>query len=116
IPVFAQAVANHACSVLSQPMAIIHKHDDSLRHRLDYSKAGGSRLVDEVFSDRRLPKEFHILQNDYRAQRFLSLFRAAYFSGDMAAAKVFFREAVKHNAWVVLKWSYTRKLIKIWVG
>lgn len=116
VPIFAQAVANYACSVLSQPMAIIHKHDDSLRHRIDYSLAGGSSLVDEVFSIQRQPVEFQVLKEDYRAQRCLSLFRGAYLSGNVQAAKILFREAVKQNFRVLFKWSYTRKAIRLWIG
>lgn len=116
IPVFAQAVANYSCSVLTAPMAIIYKHDDSLRHRLDYSLAGGGRLVDEVFSAKRQPLGFQVLKEAYRTQRNLSLFRGAYISGDKRTAKNLFREAVRQDFRVVFKWAYARKAIRLWVG
>jgi len=114
IPVFSQVLANYPCTVLAQPLAIIHKHDDSLRHQFNHAKAGGVALVEEVFSPQRLDMEFQSLKRDFYVQRCLSLFRSAYLAGDDQAANGYFRAALKRDWRVLLKGSYLRKAIRIW--
>ena len=114
IPVFAQALANYPCSTLRESLALIHKHDDSLRHQFKYAKAGGLRLVDEVFSEQRLGQEFQQLKSRYLVQRCLSLFRSAYLARDYPSAKAFYAVALKRDWRVLLKASYTRKALRLW--
>jgi len=116
IPVFAQALANYPCSLLEQPLALIHKHDDSLRHQFSHAKAGGLALVDEVFAPQRLDARFQVLKPEFYVQRCLSLFRSAYLAGDVAAAKSYFAAAVKADWRVLLKGSYARKAVRLWLG
>lgn len=113
IPVFAQVLANHRCSVLPKPLAIIHKHDDSLRHQFRHAKATGMQLVDEVFAAERLDERFVKLKKDYAVQRNLSLFRTAYLAGERADAKLFFKAAVAQNPMVWLKLSYSKKAFRL---
>ena len=115
IPVFAQAVANFPCSILKQPLALIHKHDDSLRHQFNYAKAGGLALVDEVFSPQRLGVEFQGLKSEFYVKRCLSLFRSASIAGDTNAAKDYFRAAYKKDWRILLKGSYMRKALRLWL-
>lgn len=115
IPVFAQALANYPCSTLQESLALIHKHDDSLRHQFNHAKAGGLKLVDEVFSEQRLGQEFQHLKPKYLVQRCLSLFRSAYLARDYPSAKEFYRAALKRDWRVVLKPSYTRKALRLWL-
>ncbi len=115
IPVFAQALAYYPCSIVPVPLAKVHKHDDSLRHQFAHAKAGGTRLVDEVFSEQRLDPEFQFLKQKYSAQRNLSLFRSAYLANDASAAKDYFRKAVKQDWRVLLKSSYMKKAIRLWL-
>ena len=115
IPVFAQALANFHCTVLDEPLAIIHKHGDSLRHQFVHARAGGLALVDEVFSSLRLPPEFEILKTEFYLQRCLSLFRTAYLAGERQAAKEYFTQAMRCNPAVLLKFSYSRKALRLWV-
>lgn len=115
IPVFAQVLANYPCTVLSEPLALIHKHDDSLRHQFSYAKAGGVMLVDEVFAPTRLGAEFQALRPKYLVQRNLSLFRSAYRAGDLAAAKSYFRTALEGDWGVLLKGAYVRKALWLWL-
>jgi glycosyltransferase involved in cell wall biosynthesis len=84
IPVFAQTLANYPCTLLEQPLALIHKHDDSLRHQFSHAKAGGLALVDEVFAPQRLDARYQMLKTEFYVQRCLSLFRSAYLAGDVA--------------------------------
>lgn len=116
IPVFAQALANFPCTTLCQPLAMIYKHADSLRHQFVYDKTNGLALVDEVFSEQRLGEEFQMLKNSYAVQRCLSLFRSAYLAEHRAAAKHFFVEALRRDWRIVMKGSYTRKALRLWTG
>nr|WP_285644413.1 glycosyltransferase family 2 protein [Pseudomonas sp. NBRC 100443] len=113
IPVFAQVLANYPCTTLEQSLAIIHRHDDSLRHQFCYSKEIGIELVEEVF--RRLEGNWQSLSKAYYTQRCLSLFREAYLVDDDASAKHFFLMALKHDWRVILKLSYSRKALRLWL-
>ena len=113
IPVFAQALANYSCSTLSQPLAVIHKHDDSLRHNAEAAHKVGLKMVEEVFN--RLPAGFQLLKNEYQVQRHLSLFRTCLLSGKKKEARSYYYEAVKADWRVLLKWSYTRKALRLWL-
>ena len=113
IPVFCQTLANYPCTVLAAPLALIHKHDDSLRHQFSHAKAGGLALVDEVFSPQRLGEEFQVLKDEFLVQRCLSLFRSAYLAGDVGAAKEYFRKASRHDWRVIFNWPYARKYLRM---
>ncbi|CAN1595458.1 glycosyltransferase [Pseudomonas sp. B21-028] len=112
IPVFAQVLAGFTCSVLDQPLALIHKHDDSMRHDLKQSLAAGVGMVDEVFSPARQP-HLQDLRKAFMAQRCLSLFRDCYSAGEYAKAKTFYAEAVRIDIRSLVRWSYTRKAIRL---
>lgn len=113
IPVFCQALANPDCSVLRAPLARIHRHDDSLRHRLDYALAGGTTLVSEVFRPERLGPEFQHLRPRYQVQRCLSLFRTAYLQGDRASALHYYGAALRQDWRIIGKLSYLRKAMRL---
>lgn len=111
IPVFAQALANVACSTINSPLSIINKHDDSLRHQFHFSRNVGLALVDEVFSDTRQPTSTQSLKRPYYVQRCLSLFRSAYLAKEYDDAGHFYFQAIKENWKVVFNISYTRKAL-----
>ncbi len=113
IPVFAQVLARYPCTVLERPVALIHKHDDSLRHNVQHAHAVGLKLVEEMFDSPRLPGELHDLRREYTAQRCLSLFRTFMAVGDVGAAKRYYREAVRTNWKVLFNLSYTRKALRL---
>ncbi|WP_447594406.1 glycosyltransferase family 2 protein [Aquipseudomonas campi] len=115
IPVFAQVFARYRCSVLNKPLARIHKHDDSLRHNLSYSVQVGARLVDEVFDSGRLPASMQFLRRAFTAQRYLSLFRSFFTAGEASKAREFYLLALKADWRAALRWSYTRKAVKLWL-
>ncbi len=114
IPVFCQALAHYRCSVLSEPLALIYKHDDSLRHQLGHARTVGLALVDEVFREERLGQEFQALKPEFRLQRCLSLFRTAYLGQDREMAKEYFRQALQQDWRVLFRWSYSRKALRLW--
>lgn len=109
IPVFAQALARYPVSRVDAILALIHKHDDSLRHHLGHGQAVGVQLVEEVF--RRLPDDFQHLRKVFHVQRCLSLFRSAYVAGDSASAQRFFCEAYRIDRTVLFRFSYSRKFL-----
>jgi len=114
IPIFAQILAGFPCTVLEQPLALIHKHNDSLRHDLSHARTVGLSLVDEVFSSARLPAELHDLKRTFLAQRCLSLFRTFYGAHEREAALEFYRQALRADMRVLGRWSYTRKALRLW--
>lgn len=113
IPVFAQVLARFPCTVLEQPLALIYKHGDSMRHDLRQSLAAGVGMVDEVFSPARMPQSLQDLRKAFMAQRCLSLFRDCYSAGDYANAKAFYAQAVRTDVRSITRWSYTRKAIRL---
>lgn len=113
IPVFAQVLARFPCTVLDQPLALIYKHGDSMRHDLRQSLAAGVGMVDEVFSPARMPQSLQDLRKAFMAQRCLSLFRDCYSAGDYANARVFYAQAVLTDVRSITRWSYTRKAIRL---
>lgn len=114
LPVFAQALARYPVSTLAEPLLLLYKHGDSLRHHVGHGQAVGTQVVDEVFS--RLPAEMQSLRDDFYAQRCLSLFRSAYLAKDREAAKKYYSAALRNNWRLLLKASYTRKAIRLWLG
>ncbi|RON98583.1 glycosyl transferase [Pseudomonas moraviensis] len=114
LPVFAQVLARFPCSVLQQPLALIYKHADSMRHDLHQSLAAGTeQVVSEVFSSRRMPLEFHDLRQAYLAQRCLSLFRDCYSHREYALAKTFYMQALRADWHILGRWSYLRKALRL---
>jgi len=115
IPVFAQTLARYPCSVLNHPLALIHKHDTSLRHSLIHARTAQLRLVDEVFAETRMPASMQVFKRPFAAQRCLSLFRTFQSAGAVNEARYFYREALRYDWKVIFNWSYTRKLLRsIW--
>lgn len=113
IPVFAQVLASYRCSVLSAPLARVYKHDDSLRHNLDYGLQIGDQLVAEVFDTGRLPESLRVLRQAFLAQRYLSLFRTSVAVGKRKAGLEFYWLALKSDWRAVFRFSYTRKALKL---
>ena len=113
VPVFAQALANVPCSVLPEAILVVHKHSDSLRHQYRHAKAGGLSLVDEIFSEARLPLEYRGLRSAYELQRCLSLFRSAYLAGEHEDAIAYFRLALERDWRAVLRPSYVGKFCRM---
>lgn len=113
IPVFAYCLTQRDVQVLDLMLARIHKHPGSLRHNAEAARKVGLALVEEVFL--KLPASLQPLKPAYRAQRCLSLFRTCLLAGDESSARDYYREALRTDWRVLLKWSYTRKAAKLWL-
>jgi glycosyltransferase involved in cell wall biosynthesis len=113
IPVFAQILARYPCSVLHHPLAMIHKHETSLRHNLSHARAAQLSLIDEVFAAQRMPASMQEFKRPFAAQRCLSLFRTFQSAGAFSEARHFYREALRYDWTVIFNWSYTRKYLRM---
>lgn len=113
LPVFAQALGNYECTVLKESLALIHKHETSLRHNVKYDQDIGLALVDEIFESRRLSDDFQVLKEYFLVQRALSLFRGYYVAGMYTDARKMYLMALNMSWRTVFKISYTRKFLKM---
>ncbi|EQM73781.1 glycosyl transferase [Stutzerimonas stutzeri MF28] len=116
IPVFSQALANFDCTILAEPMALIYKHDDSMRHDIKQDCAVGLAVVDEVFDNGRVPAAMASLRKPFKAQRCLSLFRGLLSAGRFSEARDMYRQAIGTDWRVIFKTSYTRKALRLWLS
>ena len=116
IPVFAYALGNFPVAVENRSVVRVHKHGDSLRHNVEYAKNAGVQLVDEVFRPDRIPSSAMRLKNAFVVQRYLSLSRTCFSSGDFEGCKLFFCNAVKVDWKALFKLSYARKALRSWLN
>lgn len=111
IPVFAYLVVNARVATTDVPLARIHKHADSLRHNRENEEEYAMGMAREVFAS--LPAECQGLSRRYKAQRYLSLFRAALLSGDSRTARRFYARALCLSPLQAMRWSYLRKAARL---
>ncbi|QVL45215.1 MAG: glycosyltransferase family 2 protein [Methylophilaceae bacterium] len=111
LAMFAYTLVNFNCSTLSFPLANIHKHDDSLRHNVEYSESVGLHLVEEVFNINRIPKALQSLKKPFLVQRLLSLSRVSHESNRHLQNNIFFVQAFKLDKSIILRWPYFKKFI-----
>lgn len=112
ISMFAYVLANYDVAPINHVLARIHRHEDSLRHNTDYAKKIGLSMIDEVFSQDRLPGAFQKLRKPYTSQRALSLFRTFYLAGEFQLARSYYHKAVTISPSALLKMSYLKKYLK----
>lgn len=112
ISMFAFILANFLIVAIDAPLAIINKHDDSLRHNVTHVAAAGLLVVDEVFDPQRMPKKLQVLKADFLAQRCLSLFRTLFLAGKYREARSFYHQAIRAKPAVIFKMSYLVKYLK----
>ena len=111
IPVFAYLVVNARVATTDVALARIYKHADSLRHNRENEEEYALGMVREVFAS--LPAECQGLSSRYKAQRYLSLFRAALLSGDGSAARRFYARALCLSPLQAMRWTYLRKVTRL---
>ena len=116
IPVFACALVNFESAALDKPIARMYRHSDSLRHNLQYAVDVGTHLIDEVFSEDRIPAHLQKYKHVYAGQRCLSLFRTFYLAGQKQSALKYYREAIRYDWRALFRFSYTRKAVRLLVG
>ena len=116
IPFVAQVLALYDCELISEPMAIVHKHDDSLRHNVTYTKQAGEKVVDHVFSYNLLPDWAGKYEKSYRSRRCLSIFRTLYLSGNKQESLLYYKKAFRLSPFLALRLSYVKRAISAWFG
>ena len=113
IPVFAFLLVSAPVVCVREPVARIYKHEASLRHQRENEENFVMEIVHEVFDP--LPAECQGLRKRYEAQRYLSLFRAAFLAGNKTKAREFFGRAVDSSPVQALRWAYLRKALRLWL-
>ena len=93
IPVFAYLVACRRIITCPAPLALIHRHDDSLRHHAGHAQAVGMNLLDELFRPGLMPDWALAYRREYATRRHLSLFRTCALAGERADALEHYRRA-----------------------
>jgi glycosyltransferase involved in cell wall biosynthesis len=114
IAVFAYLLACPRVRRVDEPLAIIHKHPDSLRHNVQLALGNTERIVESVFE--RLPVTTRRLERDYRAQKALSAFRICYKAGERQAALEQFAIARRLAPARTLRWAYLSKWLRLKLG
>lgn len=113
IPFVAHVLALYDCKLVSEPMAVVHKHRDSLRHNEVYARKGGEKVVDYVFNYDLLPGWAKKYEKNYRARRCLSLFRTLYLSGNKKESLSFFKKALSLSPFLSLRPGYLKKALRV---
>lgn len=111
IAVFAFLLVNGRFAFTRRPLARIYKHRDSLRHNRHDEEDVALGMVREVFAS--LPAECQSLIKRYKAQRYLSLFRAALLADDKVKARRFYLTALSLSPLQALRGSYLRKFLRL---
>ncbi|WP_034835464.1 glycosyltransferase family 2 protein [Endozoicomonas numazuensis] len=112
IPVFAYVLANFNCLALNKPIAKIHKHSASMRHNVDRDLSIGLELVDEIFSNGRIPENMMKYKSSYTVLRLLSLSRSLYAAGRYNESISYYCNAIKLSPSALLHLSSLRKAIR----
>ncbi len=113
VAVFACLLASATVVTTDTPVARIHKHADSLRHRRA-DQFFARQLVAEVFAS--LPSDCQRYRQRYEAQRYLSLFRAAARRGDQHSAAGLYRQALRLWPFQALRLCYLNTLVRVNFG
>lgn len=114
IPVFAYLLAYGRIARIDQPLVLIHKHADSLRHTGQRDEEAELELADAIFL--RLPPACQRLKPAYLAQRRIALSAAALMAGHRKQAWRHMAAAWRAAPGVVLQPRQTKKLVKGWLG
>jgi len=114
ISMFAYILARFKVIPTNAHSAIMHKHDDSLRHNVTHAVAVGLSLVEEVFDQERIPEECQVLKKDFFSQRCLSLFRTLFLAGHYSEGRAFYYQAIRKKSSVLFHGSYLIKYLRSW--
>ena len=102
-------------SFLSQPVAVVCRHPDSLCHRMDEIRNQGSALVDTIFDDPYYNGGLEYLRNDFAAYRYIEFFRRFYRSGDREAAQRCLAKAIAIRPDKIFKIDCLLKLFRLYI-
>ena len=115
IPFMAKLLATCECVLVNTPMAVVHKHRDSLRHNTVYAKEFGECVADYIFSSNVLPDWASKYEKSFRARRCLSIFRTLYLADQKKESLFYYKRALVLSPLLVFQFSYTRKAMRAWL-
>ncbi|MAD57979.1 MAG: glycosyl transferase [Porticoccus sp.] len=116
IPFMAKILATFECELLSVPMAVVHKHKDSLRHNTAYAKEFGESVADHIFSSKIIPSWALKYEKPFRARRCLSIFRTLYLANQKNESIFFYKRAISLSPVLLFRLSYAKKAIGAWLN
>ncbi|KAF3982296.1 MAG: glycosyltransferase family 2 protein [Methylococcales symbiont of Hymedesmia sp. n. MRB-2018] len=115
ISMFVFILVNFTVHVVNEPLAIMHRHDNSLRHNPVHAIEVGLSMVDEVFDPKRVPASLQGLKQKFITQRSLSLFRTLFLAGEYRKAQSFYHQAIQTNPEALFRMSYFIKYVRSWL-
>ncbi len=113
IPVFGQAFANFDCYSISEPLARVHRHEDSRRGDITLARKAGFQVIDRLFNPELLPAECMRYRDYFYVRKCLSLFRHFHKEGLMHEATAYYHKALKKRPFTALRPSYLSKYLRI---
>lgn len=112
LSVYANVLGNYRCMTLDAPVAIIHKHEDSMRHDIERQiSLGAEQLTDEVFAESRISPDLMGLKSAFLTSRLPSTFKSLYRNGQDDSALLYWKRAIRHSPMTILRIRYLCKAI-----
>ncbi|WP_263081129.1 glycosyltransferase family 2 protein [Endozoicomonas sp. Mp262] len=112
-PVFAYILANFNALKVEKEVALVQKHEGSLRHKVYHGLV--ERSVDEIFNEQRIPPSFMKYRSAYLCLKKLDQFRTLFLAGKYQDAWEQYKEAFSYNKRTALQLNFLRKAIKSWL-
>ncbi|MDP0561835.1 MAG: glycosyltransferase family 2 protein [Candidatus Endonucleobacter sp. (ex Gigantidas childressi)] len=112
-PVFAYMLANFNVIKIDKPVALVQKHQNSLRHQVHHGLVKQS--VDEIFNPSRISSSLMSYRSHYLGLKYLDQFRTLYIVGEYEKAWSQYLKALPFNKKAALKVSILRKAIRSWL-
>lgn len=112
LPVFAHVLANYPVATTPQPIAKIHKHEDSMRHDVSAALAVGMSLESRIFDNNGLPEWAQAMRKSYRVRRLLSLVKICDRAGSYGDVRHLYRQLFREAPLAALRPRYLRRLLK----
>lgn len=97
---------------LAKPTVVIMKHPDSQRHDIEKIKKQDMSLVHTIFDDPFYKGRLDILRKRFTSNRYLSLSRSFYLSGESRLAKQYYIKGIMHKPLQIFKLNYLSKFIR----
>ncbi|PHR64023.1 glycosyltransferase family 2 protein [Alcanivorax sp.] len=112
LPVFAHVLANYPVATTPEPIAKIHKHEDSMRHDVSAALAVGMSLEERIFDHNGLPEWAQSARKAYRVRRLLSLLKICYRAERYTDVRCLYRQLFGEAPLTALQPRYLRRLLK----
>lgn len=112
LPVFAHILANYPVASFAQPVAVIYKHADSMRHDVDAALQIGLSLEAHIFDNNGLPEWAAALRKPYRARRLTSLLKICARAGRHGDVRALYQALLCTAPLQALKPRYLRRYLR----